>query len=102
MWSAQEKKNHINILELSAIKPARQTFSKNLKHEAIHLQVDNMVALTYLLKMRVTQNLKLVHLATEIWDHLLKCRIALTVEYLPSKLNVAADQESRNNSDSLE
>ena len=57
MWPAQEMKNHINVLELLAIKLAIQTFSKTLKHKAIQLQVDNIVALAYLLKMRGTQNL---------------------------------------------
>ena len=56
-------KNHINVLELLAIKLAKQIFSKTWKYKAIHLQVDNMVALTYLLKMRGTQNLKLFQLA---------------------------------------
>ena len=32
MWSVQEMKNHINVLELLAIKLAVQTFSKTLKH----------------------------------------------------------------------
>ena len=63
IWSAQEMKNHINVLELLAIKLAKQIFSKTWKYKAIHLQVDNMVALTYLLKMRGTQNLKLFQLA---------------------------------------
>ena len=102
MWSAQEMKKHINFLELLAIKLAIQTFSKALKHKAIHLQVDNMVALTYLLKMGSTQNLKLAQLTKEIWDHLLQCGITLTAEYLASKLNVTADWESRNSSDSSE
>ena len=39
MWSSQGMKNHINVLELLAIKLAIQTFSKTLKHKAIHLQV---------------------------------------------------------------
>ena len=102
MWSAQEMKNHINFSELLAIKLAIRTFSKTSKQKAIYLQVNNMVALTYLLKMRGTQNLKLILLAKEIWNHLLQCRITLTAEYLPSKLNVTADWESRNNSDSSE
>ena len=67
MWSGQEMKYHINVLELLAIKLARQTFSKTLKHKAINLQVGNMVALAYLLKMVGTKNLKLVELAKEIW-----------------------------------
>ena len=102
MLSAQEMKNHINVLELLAIKLAIQLFSKTLKHKAIHLQVGNMVALTYQLKMGGIQNLKLVQWEKEIWDHLLQYGITLTAEYLPRKLNVTADWESRNNSDSSE
>ena len=49
-------KNHINALELLATKLAIQTFLKTLKHKAIHLQLDKMVASTYLLKMGGTQN----------------------------------------------
>ena len=100
--SAQEMKNHITVLKLLAIKLALQTSLKILKHKAIHLQIDSMIALTYLLKMEGTQNLKLVQLAKEIWDHLFQCGITLTVEYLPSKLNMTADCESRNISDSSE
>ena len=72
MWSAQEIKNHVNVLEFLAIKLAIQMFSKTLKHKAIHLQKHNMVALTYLLKMGGTKNFKLAQLAKEIWDHLLQ------------------------------
>ena len=82
-------KNHINVLELLAIKLAIQTFSKILKHKVIHLQIRNMVALT--LKMEGTHNLKLVQLTKEIWDHLLQYGITLTAEYFPGKLNVTAD-----------
>ena len=63
MWSAQEIENHINFLELLALKLAIQTFLKTLKHKAIHLQVNNMVPLTYLLKMGGKQNLNLVQIA---------------------------------------
>ena len=90
-WSAQEMKNHINALELLARNLAIQTFSKTLKQKASHLQVGNMEALTYLLKMEGAQNLKLVQLAKEIWDHLLQYAFTITAEYLPSKLNVTAD-----------
>ena len=100
MWSAQEIKSNINVLELFAIKLAIQTFSKILKHKSSDLQVNKLVPLTYLLKMGGTQNLKLVQLANEIWDHL-QCGITLTADYLSSKLNLTADWESRNNSDSL-
>ena len=95
-------KYHINILELLAVKLAIQTFTKYRDVKAIHLQVDNIVALTYLMKMGGTQNLKMVELAKEIWEYLLKWGITITAEYLPSELNLTADWESRNILDSSE
>ena len=80
MWSAQEMKYHINILESLAVKLAIQTFTKYRDTKAIHLQVDNIVALTYLLKMGGTQTLKIVELAKEIWQYLLKWGITITAE----------------------
>ena len=52
-WSKEVKHFHINVLELSALKFAILTFIKNLSHLTIHIQVDNKVALAYLLKMVV-------------------------------------------------
>ena len=62
--------------------------------KAIHLQADNIVTLKYLRKMRDTQNLKMVEVATENWEYLLKCGITITAEYGPSVWNVAAHWES--------
>ena len=84
-------KYHINILELLAVKLAIQTFTKYRDVKAIHLQVDNVVASTYLMKMGGTQNLKMEELAKEIWEYLLKRGIKITAEYLPREMNVAAD-----------
>ena len=94
MWSAQEMKYHINILELLAVKLAIQKFTKCRDVKAIHLQVDNIVALPYLMKMGGTQNLKMVELAKGILEYLLKWGITITAEYLPSELNLTADWES--------
>ena len=49
-----------------AVKLAIQTFTKYKDVKAIHLQVDNIVALKYLIKIGGTQNLKMVALAKEI------------------------------------
>ena len=100
MWSTLEMIYHINILELLAVKLDMQTFTKYRDVKAIQLQVDNIVALTYLMKIGGTQNLKMVELAIEIWEYLLKWGITITAEYC--KLNVAADWESRNTLDSSE
>ena len=49
--SLQESKLHINVLELLAIKLALLTFSKMFNIKSIHFQVDNISALSYLMKM---------------------------------------------------
>ena len=89
VFSGNEKPH--KYLKNFSHKTTIQTFSKIMEHKAIHLPVDNMVALAQLLKMGGTQNLKLVQLAKEMQDHLLQCGITFTVESLPSKLNVIAD-----------
>ena len=44
----------------------------------------------------------MVKLSWEIWDYLLSRGITITTEYLPSKLNITADRESREKVDSSE
>lgn len=51
-WSVQEMRSHINVLELSAIKVAILTFTKKSTFKSLDSQVDNLIALTYLPKMR--------------------------------------------------
>ena len=46
-WSKKEQGLHINQLELLAIRFAILTFAKMWKMLAIHIQVDNMTALSY-------------------------------------------------------
>ena len=50
-WSEKEENLHINFLELIAAKFAIPTFTKEQSNIAIHLQIDNKTALSYLLKM---------------------------------------------------
>ena len=93
-WSKKEQQHHINVLELVAVKFAILTFTKNLSNLTIHIQMDNKIALSYLLKMGGTHSLELLKISNSIWHYLLSHGIIITVEYLPSKLNVQADWES--------
>ena len=95
-WTPEEKGLHINILELKAASLAIKTFTKNNRNIAIHLLLDNQVALAYVLKMGRPSNETLLHLAKEIWTYLIDKQITLTAEYIPSKLNKIADFKSRN------
>ncbi len=58
---------------------------------AVHLQMDNMTALSYLVRMGGTNSKELTSIAKEIWDFLLKKQIKITAEYLPGVLNTQAD-----------
>ena len=93
-WSFQERKWHINELELLAVKLTLQTFLKSQNFTSIHIEMDNIVALTYLKKMGGTKNQKMTILSKEIWEMLISKQIMINVEYLPSSLNKVADLES--------
>ena len=71
-----------------------------MPHLTIHVQVDNKVALAYLLKMGGTRSPQLLKISKSIWNYLLSHQITITAEYLPNRLNVRADWKSRNATDS--
>ena len=64
-WSKEDRHFHINVLELLALKFAILTFTKNLSHLIIYVQVDNKVALAYLLKMGGTRGPQLLKLRSQ-------------------------------------
>ena len=101
-WSIIERKCHINVLELRAVKLAIMIFTVNKKIQSIHMRMDNMAALKYLVKMGGTYSKEMVDLSKEIWGYLLQKQITLTAEYLPGIMNVEADRESHRATDSSE
>ena len=101
--TAEEQKHHINILELKAAKLAILTFIRmHPEVKSIHLRMDNIVGLSYIVKMGETHNKVLSDIRKEIWDFLLLKEITITVEYLPGVLNQEADFQSRSLKDSSE
>ena len=94
--SQEEQKAHINILELKAVHLAILTFTKFQIVQTIHVQMDNKIALSYLVKMGGTHNKDLLVLSIQIWNYLQSKKITITAKYLPGHLNVTGDWESRN------
>ena len=82
-WSKKEQDLHMNQLELLAIKFATLTFGKMWKISAIHIQVDNMISLIYLLKMGGTKNPEPMQISNEIWEFLSGQEITTTAKHLP-------------------
>ena len=101
----EERKFHISVLELKAAKLAIMSFTlKERDAISVHGQhdMDNMTALSYLMKMGGTKSQELTAISKEIWQYLLKRKITITAEYLPGSMNVEADRESRQTRDSSE
>ena len=60
-----------------------------------NFQMDNMVALTNLVKIGGATNQEITNLSKEIWRFRLSKAIAVTAEYLPKSLNIKADDTPR-------
>ena len=71
-WSIEEKKFHMNVAELRAVKLAIMSFTLKEKNAiSVHIRMDKMTVLSYLMKMKGTKNQELTAIRKEIWQYLL-------------------------------
>ena len=61
-WLVEERKLHVNTLELQALRNAILAFTKEKTINAIHIQSNSITALLYLLRMAGTTDKTLVDL----------------------------------------
>ena len=94
-WSKEEKKLHINALELKAAHLALKSVAKNKTDILVHIKMDNITAVAHINKMGGTKSPILNQITKEIWEFCLEREITLTAEYLPGLMNTKADWESR-------
>ncbi|XP_066590166.1 uncharacterized protein [Prorops nasuta] len=94
-WSFQERKEHINMLELIAVFHGLKCFAKDKLGHDILLRVDNTTAISYINKMGSIQYLELSTLAKKIWQWCEARQIWIFASYIKSKDNKEADEQSR-------
>jgi hypothetical protein len=95
MWTTEEKNLHINHLELLAVLKVLRLLAPQLKGQAIHLFMDNQVAISYLQKFKGGKKEALNQTAKEIWSQTVVLDIEISqVTWVPSQDN-QADWESR-------
>ena len=92
----------VQCVRTSGSKISPIEFHQKQEVKARHIQIDNTTALRYLTKMGGVKSLEMIKLSKVIWDYLLSRGITITTEYLPSKLNIITDRESREKADSSE
>lgn len=91
----EERKWHINRLELKAALFALKSFTKEVKDCEIILQMDNTTAVAYVNRMGGVQHPNLHKITKEIWQWCEARNIWLVASYIKSQDSIEADRESR-------
>ena len=68
LWSSIEAQNHINYLEMLAIKLGLKCFEEKIRQQHVKLMVDNMTAVSILNNMGTSHSRELNELNKEIWS----------------------------------
>lgn len=94
-WSIDERKKHINYLEILAAFLGLKCFAVNLKNCDLLLRIDNTTAIAYINLMGRVQSEKLSKLTKKLWQWCETRNITIFASYISSKDNFNADFESR-------
>ena len=97
LWSDQEKRLHINVLELKAVSLARRNFKDQCQDQTVLVATDNSTVVAYINKQGGTHSVEMCALLWKImtWCH--HYHITLKARHIPGCLNVMADLLSRSN-----
>ena len=91
LWSDQEKRLHINILELKAVSLALRRFKDQCQGQTVLVATDNSTVVAYINKQGGTHSAEMSALLWKImkWCH--HYHITLKARHIPGCLNVMAD-----------
>ena len=95
LWTENEKRKHINWLELKAMEISIKTVCKNKKFTHIRIMCDNTTAIAYVNNMGGMQSADCNALAKEIWLFCNNKNIWLSAAFIPGRENKVADEKSR-------
>ena len=97
LWSDQEKRLHINVLELKAVSLALRRFKDQCQNQTVLVATENSTVVAYINKQGGTHSAEMCALLWKImtWCH--HYHITLKARHIPGCLNVMADLLSRSN-----
>ena len=97
LWSDQEKREHINVLELKAVSLALRSFKDQCQNQTVLVATHNSTVVAYINKQGGTHSAEMCALLWKImtWCH--HYHITLKARHIPGCLNVMADLLSRSN-----
>ena len=94
-WTEEERKMHINILEMQAILYAILCFKSKFQNKKINIRSDNKTTVFYILKMGGTHSKNLCFLALRIWKLFEENNISCQISHIAGIDNSEADYHSR-------
>ena len=97
-----ERDRHINELEILAVHFGLLSFTTELKGKHVCVKSDNTTTVCYINSMGGTKSTECNSLTKSIWLMCIENDIWLTACYLPGKLNIDADHNSRHFNDKTE
>lgn len=101
-WSNDERKKHINHLELLATFIALKIFAKKYSNCQILLRIDNCTAVSYVNRMGGVQFPHLTKITKDTWQWCESRKIFVYASDIRSEDNIIADAESRRNHPDIE
>lgn len=102
LWNEEERKHHINYLELLAAFLSLKTFCSDINDCEVLLRIDNTTAVSYINRMGGIQFPHLNSIPRQIWQWCENRKIIIFASYIKSELNIIADRESRRSHSEIE
>jgi hypothetical protein len=97
LWSPQEKRCHINLLELEAVRLGLQSFREFCQGKTVLVMSDNSTVVAHIKNQGGTRSRALCLKTLDLLKWSLENQIDLQSCYNPGQKNVLADQLSRRN-----
>ena len=97
LWSTQQSKLHINVLELKVVLLALKTFvpQLSLQQRIIQVASDNTTVCAYINKQGGTRSWDMFALTWHLFAFCHKNKVVLSARHVPGDMNLVADQLSR-------
>ena len=95
--SDQEKRLHINVLELKAVSLALRNFKDQCQSQTVLVATDNSTVVAYINKQGETHSVEMCTLLWKIMTWCPRYHITLKARHIPGCLNVMDDLLSRSN-----
>ena len=90
-WSQEERRLHINELELLPALFALKAFLKHVQYTSVLLKSDNVTTVAYINRLGGRKSHSLVEISKELWAWCLHRGIVLQAQHLLGRLNINAD-----------